>query len=64
MDMISCNICGIVVDKHKLPFTKDDAPPDHYQLGQHWVYGKGLGRMVKIAPCPCCKWAIQQEGEG
>lgn len=63
MNTTSCNICGIVVDKDKLPFIKQEVPPEdwQWQLAQRWRYDKDLGKMVKIAPCPCCKWPIQYE---
>lgn len=57
MNLISCDCCGVVLDKNKINFNQ---PFDHDGVlvdGAEWDGGK----YVATTPCPACGEAIQED---
>lgn len=57
MNLISCNICGVVLDKDKLVFpelhTKNGYVTRHALWdGEHWI---------NTTKCPVCKSCIRED---
>ena len=56
MNLTSCNKCGVVLDKDKLPF-----PPEHNEAMKNenyeWSHEDGF---IPVAPCPVCKSKIKE----
>lgn len=66
MNLTSCDNCGVVLDKDKLPFPKDIEIEDEKYGGYlidetKAIWRKYEGTYIPAIPCPVCKELIGKE---
>lgn len=59
MNLISCNNCGVVLDKDKLDFPSDEEIEFDRQNGKDTSVWSG-DRYIKTMPCLVCKEPVQE----
>lgn len=62
MNLISCNNCGVVLDKDKLIFPEDPYDEERGEyLDEFCEWSNKHDRFISITPCPICKSNIPEE---
>ena len=60
MNLISCNNCGVVLDKDKLKFPDEDEVEFQLQEGNDKVAEWNGDKYVALTPCPVCKEGVPE----
>lgn len=61
MDLYSCSLCGVVLDRSRFTFPEAENPETGEPNTDRAVYFFEQGRYVPFLPCPVCKYPIPQE---
>jgi len=59
MNLVSCDNCGVVLDKDKLPFPEDCLLPN-YEIDHTKACWNGA-EYVAFCQCPVCKHTIMEK---
>ena len=60
MNLISCNGCGVVLDKNRLHFMDTDYIDENGDNDSNRIWDGG--DFVSTIPCPVCKEPVREDG--